>query len=531
MGDLLQNLWGPQSEFQAPPPSMMELALRAAGGLLPPPGQLKVAPTGLGRFLGGATRIGGTLGGIVGEEMAKRRLAPENWAFPLAERAMAELKGVRVPTEVNVPRETFPVFPYPEEGNEPVASTYEFPGATLTGPTITRPARNLPEAMAYSSPETRQRAMIGMKAGLPPSLFFQEPEKVTFADPSTVPSDVFTGKPVGPQLPRQPTGAEQMAAQSLQAQAVFNRLVTNRVQAGQSRTRHDAEVEIANQFPELVPFLLDSVQSRIGKEPTLTEFDKKRDVVSKDLYNTRFSELTDPKQQVKVDQEVSRRYKEAPQISILTSAAAAQTNLPVTPKEAGFWLDKWGQQIPQNKVIGRTPGELLAQGGRRAIDASEVRILRPVQGMYTQIDKMEHAMSKLLISRPKDPNLFAQLAQQTQNRVVADLLRRSGDPMAAQYAASYAILLPNLARIIEQIPGGRLSLGLFNLEGSQLPNPATDSKESARLKFAMMRDRLQDSTGVGQKLPSGIPDGSILIGWTKTGERIYKTPDNQKLVE
>jgi hypothetical protein len=60
----------PNNPFAAAPIPLSELMLRAAGTILPPPGQMRVPAGAKGAVLGGALRIGAGMANILGQEMA-----------------------------------------------------------------------------------------------------------------------------------------------------------------------------------------------------------------------------------------------------------------------------------------------------------------------------------------------------------------------------------------------------------------------------------------------------------------------------
>jgi hypothetical protein len=64
----------PNNPFAAAPIPLSELMLRAAGTILPPPGQMRVPAGAKGAVLGGALRIGAGMANILGQEMGANRL-------------------------------------------------------------------------------------------------------------------------------------------------------------------------------------------------------------------------------------------------------------------------------------------------------------------------------------------------------------------------------------------------------------------------------------------------------------------------
>jgi hypothetical protein len=66
----------PNNPFAAAPIPLSELMLRAAGSILPPPGQMRVPKGAGGALLGGALRMGSGVAGILGQEMGTNRLDP-----------------------------------------------------------------------------------------------------------------------------------------------------------------------------------------------------------------------------------------------------------------------------------------------------------------------------------------------------------------------------------------------------------------------------------------------------------------------
>ena len=139
MSEYIQGLMAgnPNDPFPAKPPSFTEMLHRGLAASLPPAGQMQVANTGLGRTVGTGLRLGGSLAGIVGEEMGKRRQDPLGRILPLAERVTGALGDVRIP-EISVPGQQV-IFapPGPPEspfGLEKPSQNFAMPpGLSLTG--------------------------------------------------------------------------------------------------------------------------------------------------------------------------------------------------------------------------------------------------------------------------------------------------------------------------------------------------------------------------------------------------------------
>lgn len=326
MGDLLQKAFegisstmapDPNNPFPTPTPGFGEYVAALLGGI----GQHPRA--------GPVTRGIGSLAGFTGQEMARRRTDPLQRALAASQAGIEAAKGITVPVP-GVP-EQLPSYPNisPSFARDLETAYGGEAGNVITTPEIpatTRAPSTFPELLANARPGGARAIAAARLSGTPEDLLFTKPPSLQFQSPGTYAIDPTTQKPIY-QLPPMPSQTEQFRQLQVQGQAMFQNLVSEGIRLGKYKSRHEAEVGVGNEYPQLVPFLPIETQGRMGKEPTITEFDKKRDVVARDLFKIPFSQITDPKQQAKVDAEVSKRYKETPAITIVTAGMGERERL------------------------------------------------------------------------------------------------------------------------------------------------------------------------------------------------------------
>lgn len=152
MSEYIQGLMqaNPNDPFAPAAPSMTEILLRGIAGALPPPGQLRVRDTGLGRTAGLGLRLGGSLAGIIGEEMARRRADPLGRILPVAQEVVTGLRNVQVPGENLQIGGPAPVAPPP--GLFQARAPTEFPGEPPELQLPGRKAASIEEARQYLDP-------------------------------------------------------------------------------------------------------------------------------------------------------------------------------------------------------------------------------------------------------------------------------------------------------------------------------------------------------------------------------------------
>src|SRR3990167_689689 len=152
MSEYIQSLMGsnPNDPFAPTPPSMTEILLRGLAGSLPPVGQMQVRNTGLGRTVGTGLRLGGSLAGIIGEEMSKRRQDPLGRVLPVAQDVITGLRDVRLPGQTLDVGGPVPSTPPPSlfQARAPM----EFPGEPPQLDIPGRKAASIEEARQYLSP-------------------------------------------------------------------------------------------------------------------------------------------------------------------------------------------------------------------------------------------------------------------------------------------------------------------------------------------------------------------------------------------
>ncbi len=187
----LDFLFGPQKPGLPPRPGLLELALRGAGPL----SQDAASPLlrGLGQF-----------GGILGQEIQARRVDPKA-AFS------RQLQAIPFkPVQPTTTRKPVPS----------VAPTLEgTPLGRGTVPITTPPPspRTLLEKIQRIPPGQGREQISGAIQALGAGGVFQPPGRAVFAAPGTVPSDPFTGKPIGPPLPAKPAIPKSLNTNDLRA--------------------------------------------------------------------------------------------------------------------------------------------------------------------------------------------------------------------------------------------------------------------------------------------------------------------------
>ena len=147
-----------------------ELLLRALGAALPPPGQLRVPATGVGRTAGTLARIGAGLAGAKAEDLQRLRLDPN---------ALKQQRFIEA-------LQAIPFKPALGRGQADISVTSGQPqgGSVQVGPSLPSfPARTFAGAVARVPQEERE-AQFGLGGILGPGAVFQ-PERVISRAPGT----------------------------------------------------------------------------------------------------------------------------------------------------------------------------------------------------------------------------------------------------------------------------------------------------------------------------------------------------------
>lgn len=117
MGDLYKFFVGETDPnlppgLATPPPSGRELLLRALGGIVPPPGQMRVPRGPGGLALGALARFGSGFAGASAEEMARMRMDPVAREYRLFEAAMRGLpQSALRPAQAPIDQVAVPTIP------------------------------------------------------------------------------------------------------------------------------------------------------------------------------------------------------------------------------------------------------------------------------------------------------------------------------------------------------------------------------------------------------------------------------------